>query len=189
MSTRNVLKSAAFVMCNRGLATNRHNFSGPVVLCGCVMMLMLVLLTCTAWTARIAALQVKADFESSLASVRSLADQSWMFTSDLEERINSMQRCVSVSPNSIGHLLCTIHVPCASAPPLGMNHIFHSHYSHYSYRVHVDPLITICRVARMGSRATIVLHPRSTPQLKVQSMTPSNRWLHSWQLAISVAAT
>ena len=93
MAARNMLKSAAFVLCNRQLAMSRLSTSAPLLFRGCLVILALLLLTCGAWTARMAVIKV-ADLEASLASVQSLADQSWIFSSDLEERVNSMERCV-----------------------------------------------------------------------------------------------
>ena len=104
MEARNVLKSAAFVLCNCHLGMSRHRTLAPLLFRGCVMILILLMLTCGAWAARIAVRKV-GDFESSLASVQTLADQSWIFSSDLEERINSMQRYVSF-PDILGHLMC-----------------------------------------------------------------------------------
>jgi hypothetical protein len=91
ISARNVVRSAAFVFCNHELVT-WHKLSGPVLFGGILMSFNILVMCGAAWMARIAALQVKNEFEFSLASLRTLADQNWNFTSDLEERLNSIQR-------------------------------------------------------------------------------------------------
>lgn len=104
MEARNVLRSAVFVLCNRQLDMSKHRMLAPLLFRGCMMLLILLMLTCGAWTARIAVQKVT-DFEASLASVQTLADQSWVFSSDLEERMNSMQR-YACYPGILGHLMC-----------------------------------------------------------------------------------
>lgn len=87
--SHNILNSAAFCLLNSGLF---NRLSLPVAWTGSVA-LILLLTSSAALIARFSALQLKADFESSLTSVHTLADQSWMLSNDLEERINSLQRC------------------------------------------------------------------------------------------------
>lgn len=90
LTTANILRSAAFVVCKRPSLSSRH---AKLAFMGYSLILILCLLTGAAWVARMAARQVKTDFEE---SVRTLTDQTWMFASDLDERLNSLQRCVRI---------------------------------------------------------------------------------------------